>query len=298
MTIGVPVYNGERFLRETLEAVLAQEFRDYELLISDNASTDGTERIVREFLARDSRISYQRNAENIGAARNFDLLAERARGTYFIWAGAHDQWAPTFLAKCVAVMESCPKVVLCYCPASCIDAEGRAFLTLRRTADTRGLGRYARYRAALWRVPCYALYGLHRITAMRQVQRAIPCLAVDVIRLTEMALLGEFAVVPEPLFRYRLLVGRGGDWAGYFRRLDIRLTWWNPPLLAWRYVAQQISRVSRHATGPGDKAYLALLGLVRAGCLAGFFLAGLLGATLWPGLYQWLARRHYGVPQK
>ena len=170
-------------------------------------------------------------------------------------------------------------------------------MLLKRVPDTRGLGRRARYKAALWQLPCYAIYGLHRTTALRQAMPLVGCLGIDFIMLTELALLGEFAVIPEPLFGLRLLVGKSGDWRGYFGRLNVTLTWWNPPLLAWRYVALHISRVCRHSTGPGDKAYLVAAGLVRSVYLAAGFLVGLAGSTLLPGLYRWLARRHYGVQQ-
>jgi len=297
VSIGLPVYNGERFLRETLEALLTQEFNDYELLISDNASTDGTEAIAREFAERYPRISYQRNAENLGAARNFELLVERARGTYFIWASAHDLLAPTFLSKCVEIMDSRPSVILCYCHTRFIDAEGKAFM-LQRAPDTRGLGRHARYKAALWHLPCYAIYGLHRTATLRQAMPILGTLGMDFIMLTELALLGEFALIPEPLFGLRLLVEKSGDWRGYFHRLSVTLTWWNPPLLAWRYVALHLSRVCRHSTGPGDEVYLVAAGLVRSVYMAAGFLVGLAGSTLFPGLYRRLARCHYGVRQR
>src|SRR5262245_29387757 len=74
LSVGVPVYNGEAFLRETLESILAQSFGGFELIISDNASTDGTQAIAREFASRDSRVRYHRNEKNLGLARNYNIL--------------------------------------------------------------------------------------------------------------------------------------------------------------------------------------------------------------------------------
>src|SRR5688500_7627492 len=89
LSIALPVYNGERYLRETLDSLLNQSFADYELVIVDNASTDATEAIAREYADGDGRITYHRNPENVGAARNFNAAFEMTSGRYFKWA-AHD----------------------------------------------------------------------------------------------------------------------------------------------------------------------------------------------------------------
>lgn len=96
VSIGMPVYNGGRYVKAALEAVLAQTFRDFELIISDNASTDATEAICREYAARDPRIHYSRNGENLGAARNSNRTVELATGQYFKWAHHDDLCAPEF----------------------------------------------------------------------------------------------------------------------------------------------------------------------------------------------------------
>lgn len=97
VSIGMPVYNGEGTLRLALESLLAQSMVDFELLISDNASTDATASICQEFVLRDPRIRYQRQASNIGAAANFRYVLDQARGTYFMWAAADDQRSTDFL---------------------------------------------------------------------------------------------------------------------------------------------------------------------------------------------------------
>jgi glycosyltransferase involved in cell wall biosynthesis len=90
VTIGVPVYNGESLLQPALDSLLMQTFGDFELIISDNASTDGTEAICREYAGRDARIRYVRQASNIGPTANFKFVLDQARGEYFMWAACDD----------------------------------------------------------------------------------------------------------------------------------------------------------------------------------------------------------------
>ena len=106
VSIGMPVYNGEKFIREALDSLLAQTFTDFELIISDNASTDSTEAICREYAAKDARIRYIRHSENKGPAANFQFVLDGAVGKYFMWAAADDVWHPTFVAKCCTALEN------------------------------------------------------------------------------------------------------------------------------------------------------------------------------------------------
>ena len=94
VSIGLPVYNGDNYLAETLDSILAQTFTDFELIISDNGSTDRTEAICRRYAAQDHRVRYVRNPSNLGAARNYKRAFELARGEYFKWNGHDDPLAP------------------------------------------------------------------------------------------------------------------------------------------------------------------------------------------------------------
>ena len=102
LTIGLPVYNGEAFLAESINSVLTQDYTDLELVITDNASTDGTAAICREYAARDPRVRYRRNATNLGIAGNFNAAFAEARGRYFKWHAADDLIGPGHLSLCVA----------------------------------------------------------------------------------------------------------------------------------------------------------------------------------------------------
>lgn len=99
ISIGMPVYNGEPFIREALDSLLAQTFKDFELIISDNASTDGTEALCREYADKDARIRYVRQPENRGGWANFQFVLDEAVGGYFMWAAADDWWSNNWLAE-------------------------------------------------------------------------------------------------------------------------------------------------------------------------------------------------------
>lgn len=114
LTIGLPVYNGERYLAESLEALLGQTYENFELILSDNASTDGTGDICRDFHRSDSRIRYFRQERNLGAVGNHNFVFREARGELFKWAAADDLYARELLARCVALLDENPLAVLAH----------------------------------------------------------------------------------------------------------------------------------------------------------------------------------------
>ena len=124
ISFGLPVYNGALYLRRALDDILAQTYADFELIISDNASTDATAQIIREYARRDPRIRRYRQKLNIGVGNNWTFVAEQARGKFFKWVSANDEYEPTLAADCLAVMESDPTVVLCYGRTQFIDLAG------------------------------------------------------------------------------------------------------------------------------------------------------------------------------
>jgi len=124
VSIGIPVYNGERYLPVALDAIFAQSFTDFEVVISDNASTDATPAICEELAKQDSRIVYHREPVNRGAAWNFNRVFELARAPYFKWTAADDLFAPQFIAACVQVLDSDPSIVCCHSRTQKIDGSG------------------------------------------------------------------------------------------------------------------------------------------------------------------------------
>jgi len=109
ISIGMPVYNGAKYIREALDSLLGQTFTDFELIISDNASTDNTEAICREYAAKDERIRYIRQPHNLGASANFKFVLDEAQGEYFMWAAADDVWDKNWIEKLlpVSIKEQC-----------------------------------------------------------------------------------------------------------------------------------------------------------------------------------------------
>ena len=124
VTFGVPVYNGASELDAALESMRAQTFEDFEIIVSDNASTDGTEEICRRHARLDPRVRYVRNPRNVGVARNFNNLFRLATGRYFKWAPHDDVLAPEFLARCVDALESDPAVSIAVPQPQLIDEQG------------------------------------------------------------------------------------------------------------------------------------------------------------------------------
>ena len=128
ISIGMPVYNGEKNLPRILNSLSEQTYKDIELIISDNASTDATEKICREYASRDNRIRYIRQPENLGAVANFQYVLNEARGEYFMWAAADDIRSPDFLELNHSFLELHPDYVASTCP---VKFEGQKFNTVR-----------------------------------------------------------------------------------------------------------------------------------------------------------------------
>jgi glycosyltransferase involved in cell wall biosynthesis len=202
LTIGMPVYNGERFLDRAISSVLGQDFADFELIISDNGSDDATPEICRAYAARDPRIRYHRSDVNRGAAWNFSRVLELASGEYFKWA-AHDDWyAPDFLSRCIAVLDDDPASVLCCSPMVVLDDEDRELRVHRDDLDGATSPHLAkRFHAMLWSVqdPTNLAFGVYRTEALKPIgYRNIP--EPDRTLLGELVLQGSFRQLDEALY--------------------------------------------------------------------------------------------------
>lgn len=206
VSVGLPVYNGDGYLADTITSLLAQDLDDFELIISDNASTDSSETICRDAQASDPRVRYHRMAENRGAARNYNRTFEMSRGTFFTWAAHDDRRAPGHLSRCVSGFEqSDPSTVLVYPRARFVDAEG---LDLGPDTDVMATDRTSaagRLRDALWQVNmANAVFGLIRSSALRRTRLIGPFVASDYVLLAELAMLGPIVEIPDVLFSRRL----------------------------------------------------------------------------------------------
>ena len=205
VSIGVPVYNGENYLRRAIDSILGQDFADLELVIADNASTDATESICREYAARDARVRYHRNETNLGAAGNYNKVFELSRGEFFKWAAHDDECHPSMISKCVEALDAAPpSVTMVYPLAELIDEHGvtlSAPLDRISTAHTRAYRRLAR---VFWALNmCDPVFGLIRSQHLRQTQLIGRFFGADYVLLGELAMLGEIREVGEVLFRLR-----------------------------------------------------------------------------------------------
>jgi glycosyltransferase involved in cell wall biosynthesis len=124
VSVGMPVFNGGRYIERAIESLLAQSFRDFELIISDNASTDNTQALCERYAGLDARVRYLRQPENIGAPRNYNVVVHEARGTFFKWSSASDECAADSLAKCVATLQADSGAVLAFGRTRFIDEDG------------------------------------------------------------------------------------------------------------------------------------------------------------------------------
>lgn len=207
VSIGMPVYNGEPYLEAAIRSNLDQTYGEFELIISDNASTDATETICRDLAATDERIRYVRNDRNLGAAANYNRTFELASGEYFRWSNADDLLEPRLLERTLEVLRSRPDAVIAHGLTCLIDAEGQS---LGRPPDKLDLQQDRpsdRYRAFYGREGMTnIIYGLMRSSAMRRTALmgtgSFP--AADVQFMASMALLGKFVEIPEVLFYRRL----------------------------------------------------------------------------------------------
>jgi len=202
VSIGVPVYNGERFLRESLESLLAQDYAPLDIVISDNASEDGSAAICREFAERDSRVRYRRNETNLGALANFRGLQDLAGGPYFMWGSDHDLWDPRFVSKLVEVLDADPAIVLAYGRTMLIDADGAEMGIMPDRVDTRNRSAVSRYAHLLRNLSkCNMMYGLMRLDALRALRQGlINIWCPDRLFLAELSLAGSFAQLDDTLF--------------------------------------------------------------------------------------------------
>ena len=200
LTIGLPVYNGEEYLAESLEALLGQTFTDYELVITDNASTDGTADICRDYASRDDRIRYHLLPKNIGAAPNHNHVFTLARGELFKWASHDDLYGRDLLAKCVAALDERPDFVLAHAHQAIIDGDGTVTVPFEYRHATDSPSAPERFRSMLFEPGGDDFYGVMRTAMLRKVRPHDSYHHADRTFVSEIALHGRFYQVPELLF--------------------------------------------------------------------------------------------------
>lgn len=222
VTIGLPVYNGEEYLEEALDGLLAQTFTDFELIISDNASTDRSPEICAEYAARDPRIRCVRQPVNVGAGPNHNLLVPLARGRFFKWAAHDDLYAPQLLERCVETLLHHPEVVLVNVWDAIVDEEGDVVDQPPYPLDSANPEPHKRLRSLLRADGGNDFYGVIRIEVLRQIRPHNSYHHADRTFMAELALAGPWRQVPEVLYFRRDHPGRATH-AGTTRRFAVIL---------------------------------------------------------------------------
>jgi glycosyltransferase involved in cell wall biosynthesis len=212
IAVGVPVYNGQEYLDEALESLTAQDYEDFEILVSDNCSTDATPDIAQRWASLDARVRYSRTSTNIGAIGNFRRAFDLTQSDLFMWAAHDDRWAPTYLSECQAALQAESSAVLACSQVVRIGPAGDVLQfdhDVDHNFSSVGMSVPRRVGRLLERTGWYAIYGLIRRDALARTTcvldpgRAARLWGPDVVFLLELSLMGTFAKVEKPLFFYR-----------------------------------------------------------------------------------------------
>ena len=211
VTVGIPVFNGARFIRQAIESVLAQTFTDFELLISDNASVDGTAAICGEYAANDARIKFVQQERNQGPFKNLKFVTEQATGRLLVWLAHDDAIHRQFIEECVAYLDRNPRAVMVSSDFRIVDESGdqvamEILQTIREDIPWKlRCSQFFHY--PIFSNVFYAFYGLIRADACREALSSIKepryMSQIELPVLARLATMGEIASLPEVLRDYR-----------------------------------------------------------------------------------------------
>jgi glycosyltransferase involved in cell wall biosynthesis len=256
LTIGLPVYNGENYLAESIDALLAQTYTDFELVISDNASADGTEEICRKYAAGDDRIRYVKQPVNIGAAPNHNFLVDQARGELFKWAAHDDLFAPRLVESCVELLDANHDAALAHTYMAIVDEAGDVMETYDYTLKTDSPSAPVRFRDLLFTDGGDDFYGVIRTDVMRAIAPHDSYHNAGRKLVAEMSLYGRFLQVPEVMFFRREHPGRGdrlGSVQAVCRNLDPRRAGHSTARLMSEYMTSYFTAVARAPLSAADR---------------------------------------------
>jgi glycosyltransferase involved in cell wall biosynthesis len=206
LTIGLPVFNGLEFLPATLDSILGQSFGDFALIVSDNASTDSTDDLVRDYAARDRRVRLHRREHNLGAAHNYNEVFALSASPHFKWAGHDDLLLPGYLEQCMETITTAPAdVAICYPKTRLIDLDGNAIDDFEDRLDLRSPDPIERLIHFTWNVNlCNPCFGVIRSEMLARTRLVEPYVSSDVPLLADLALQGQFWELPDRLFARRI----------------------------------------------------------------------------------------------
>lgn len=212
--IGMPVFNGEKFISQALDSLLDQQFTDWTIFISDNASTDNTSKICQSYKERDSRILYVRQKRNLGPTANFTFLLSQAKSPFFMWAACDDLWEPDYIFTLIKLLETCPNAVMAFSNFDNIDGLGNSTRVYPKIKSLFNAGnRFFRANRFLWfpeiQGSANLVYGLMNTSAIKKIGGLKVYgkgdYGIDVLFVFRLALLGQFAYSDKTLFHKRQL---------------------------------------------------------------------------------------------
>ena len=200
VSVIVPTYNRVGYLEEAISSILSQDYRDLELVVADNASTDGTEDICRKYAAQDSRIRYIRLLRNVGATPNHNYVFTQCRGELFKWASHDDLYARDLLRRCIEALDERPDVILAHADQAVIDGDGQVTVPYEYTLATDSPHAPERFRSLLFEPGGDDFYGVMRADMLRRVKPLDSYHHADRTYVAEITLHGPFHQVPELLY--------------------------------------------------------------------------------------------------
>lgn len=260
VSIGLPVFNGEDYLAEALDSLLAQTCTDLEIIIGDNASTDGTSSICRAAADGDSRIRYIRHEENLGAAPNYNQVFAESRGEFFKWASHDDICAPNLIQDCLAVFDQRSDVALVAPRTRIIDAHGAKVkdlvdeLELLEELPHERLCHFLEFHT--WPQACNPVFGLMRREVLARTRLIDSYPASDMVLLARLALEGKLVLVPEYHFLRR---EHPNTSVKKFPDMKDRDAWFNPrrvnrvQMVNWRWFWEYLQIVRESSLGWSEK---------------------------------------------
>jgi glycosyltransferase involved in cell wall biosynthesis len=292
VSIGMPVYNGENYITEALDSLLAQTYSNVELIISDNASTDSTETICSKYVAADRRIRYYRNEQNLGAAANYNRVVELAQGKYFKWAAHDDIHGPTLVQRCVEVLEQDESIVLCHTKTTIIDEHGRPYLNYLVTLDTMSDQPHLRLRELICREHwCYPIFGVFRLNVLKKTALIASYSDSDRVLLAELGIRGRIYEIPEVMFFRR---EHPETSTRKYATNEERMVWFDPKLTGKRYFPLWLK--FEGYSSAIRRAPLSVPEAIRCYAQLGRLLVDKANLRLTRRLDQQVDRRHLAVP--
>lgn len=258
VSIGLIVYNGENYIAEAIDSLLAQTFAYFELIISDNCSTDKTESICRDYASRDSRIRYYRADKNHGATWNHNHVIDLARGEFFKLAAHDDLCEPHFIEACVAALDADPQAILAFTDAKYLRGDFRASMRIHRhtlrTDSSRPSVRFDDMIDA--ELQGFQVFGCIRTSILRDIKPFGPWKGADRLVMAELSLRGRFVRIEKYLFIYRLhseqsisMVNQPANYIAWWRSGDVQ----KRVFPQWRFLRELIAMVLRASIPLSEK---------------------------------------------